>query len=165
MKKTIAFGADHAGFELKQILLEYVENLGYNVKDYGTYDTDSTDYPIYGKRVGEAIRQGQADLGILVCGTGIGISLAANKVPGIRAAAVSDPYSAEYSRRHNDANVLALGSRIVAAGLAEMLVKIWLDASFEGGRHQRRVDEILAQDAHDEHKFNQLVDSITNHKK
>lgn len=159
MKKTIAFAADHAGFELKEILIDYVKGLGYQTLNLGTYDKISTDYPIYGKKIGEAVSAGTADLGIAVCGTGIGIALAANKVAGVRAATVSDPYSAEFSRRHNDANILALGSRIVAPGLAEMLVKIWLDAEFEGGRHQRRVDEIIAEDNHDDAKFNALVDS------
>lgn len=159
MTKIIAFGSDHAGFELKETLKTYVASLGYEIKDYGTHNDDSTDYPIYGKRVGEAIRDHEADLGIAICGTGIGISLAANKVEGVRAAPVSDAFSAEYARRHNDANILAMGSRVVGPGLAEVLVKTFLDAEFEGGRHQRRVDEIKAEDARDDAEFEALVQS------
>lgn len=155
--EKIAFGADHAGYPLKQKLIPYVKTLGYQVADLGTDATDSTDYPIYGKKVGEAVAAHEFDLGIIICGTGIGISIAANKVPGVRAACVSELYSAEYSKKHNDANVLALGARVVDVELAKKIVKKWLNSSFDGGRHTRRVKEIIAEDRKDESAFKKLV--------
>lgn len=140
----IAFGCDHGGYDLKEVVIEFLESRDIEVLDFGTHSTASVDYPNYGKAVGEAVQSEEADLGIVICGTGIGISLAANKVDGIRAAVVSDTFSARMARMHNNANVLAFGSRVVGKGLAIDLVKAWLDSSFEGGRHKRRVDKIMA---------------------
>jgi len=140
----IAFGCDHGGYDLKEDVIEFLKSRGIEILDLGTYSTASVDYPDYGKAVGEAVQSKEADLGIVICGTGIGISLAANKVEGIRAAVVSDTFSARMARMHNNANVLAFGARVVGKGLAIDLVKSWLDTSFEGGRHERRVDKIMA---------------------
>lgn len=140
----IAFGCDHGGYDLKEDVIEFLKSRDIEVLDLGTYSTASVDYPDYGKAVGEAVQSKEADLGIVICGTGIGISLAANKVEGIRAAVVSDTFSARMARMHNNANVLAFGARVVGKGLAIDLVKSWLDTSFEGGRHERRVDKIMA---------------------
>lgn len=140
----IAFGCDHGGYDLKEDVIEFLKSRDIEVLDLGTYSTASVDYPDYGKAVGEAVQSKEADLGIVICGTGIGISLAANKVEGIRAAVVSDTFSARMARMHNNANVLAFGARVVGKGLAIDLVKAWLDTSFEGGRHERRVDKIMA---------------------
>jgi ribose 5-phosphate isomerase B len=140
----IAFGCDHGGYDLKEVVIEFLKSREIEVLDFGTHSTASVDYPNYGKAVGEAVQSKEADLGIVICGTGIGISLAANKVEGIRAAVVSDTFSARMARMHNNANVLAFGSRVVGKGLAIDLVKAWLDSSFEGGRHKRRVDKIMA---------------------
>ena len=140
----IAFGCDHGGYDLKEDVIEFLKSRDIEVLDFGTHSTTSVDYPNYGRAVGEAVQSKEADLGIIICGTGIGISLAANKVEGIRAAVVSDTFSARMARMHNDANVLAFGSRVVGKGLAIDLVKAWLDSSFEGGRHKRRVDKIMA---------------------
>jgi ribose 5-phosphate isomerase B len=140
----IAFGCDHGGYDLKEDVLAFLKSRDIEVLDFGTHSTESVDYPNYGKAVGEAVQSKEADLGIVICGTGIGISLAANKVDGIRAAVVSDTFSARMARMHNNANVLAFGSRVVGKGLAIDLVKAWLDSSFEGGRHKRRVDKIMA---------------------
>jgi len=140
----IAFGCDHGGYDLKEDVIEFLKSRDIEVLDFGTHSTASVDYPNYGKAVGEAVQSKDADLGIVICGTGIGISLAANKVKGIRAAVVSDTFSARMARMHNNANVLAFGSRVVGKGLAIDLVKAWLDSSFEGDRHKRRVDKIMA---------------------
>lgn len=140
----IAFGCDHGGYDLKEVVVEFLKSRDIEVLDFGTHSTASVDYPNYGRAVGEAVQSKEADLGIVICGTGIGISLAANKVDGIRAAVVSDTFSARMARMHNNANVLAFGSRVVGKGLAIDLVKAWLDSSFEGGRHKRRVDKIMA---------------------
>lgn len=140
----IAFGCDHGGYDLKEVVIEFLKSREIEVLDFGTNSTTSVDYPDYGRAVGEAVASKKADLGIVICGTGIGISLAANKVEGIRAAVVSDTFSARMARMHNNANVLAFGSRVVGKGLAIDLVKSWLDSSFEGGRHKRRVDKIMA---------------------
>ena len=140
----IAMASDHGGFALKEQLRQYVESLGHEVKDLGCYSADRADYPDYGVACGEAVVKGEADRGIVVCGTGIGISIAANKMKGIRACACSDTFSAKYTRLHNDANALCLGGRVVGAGLACELVDIFLSTEFEGGRHQRRVDLITA---------------------
>ncbi|AUJ31949.1 MULTISPECIES: ribose 5-phosphate isomerase B [Liquorilactobacillus] len=158
-KKKIAFGSDHVGLELKPAIIEYVKYLGYEVHDFGAFEKQRTDYPIYGKKVAEEVAKGNYDLGIVMCGTGIGIGLAANKVPGIRAAMVSEPYSAAFSRRHNNTNVLSMGSRVVGVELAKMIVKSWLDAQFEGGRHQRRIDELGAEDERNDEKFKLILNS------
>src|SRR3954471_18388416 len=140
----IALGADHAGFELKQKIKAHLEKQGIKVEDQGTGSTESVDYPDYAKRVGEAVAHKQADLGILVCGSGIGMAIAANKVPGIRAANVSTEYEAEKSREHNDANVVTIGSRILDEEKAFTIVDTFLKTQFAGGRHQQRVDKIAA---------------------
>ncbi|KRN99034.1 ribose 5-phosphate isomerase B [Companilactobacillus kimchiensis] len=154
--KKIAIGSDHVGYELKPTIIEYLKELGYEVKDFGTDSTKRTDYPIYGKKVGEVVASGEYDLGIVICGTGVGISLAANKVPGIRAVVCSEPYSAQLSRMHNNTNILAFGSRVVGPELAKMIVKTWLDASFIGGRHERRVDELGAIEDRDDKEFKDI---------
>lgn len=139
----IAMGNDHSALELKNIIKEFVESMGHEVIDLGTNSTESCDYPIYGEKVGRAVASGEADLGIAICGTGLGISLAANKVKGIRACVCSEPYTARLSRLHNNANVLAFGSRVVGSELAKMIVETWLEAGFEGERHARRVQMIM----------------------
>lgn len=138
----IALGSDHGGLELKNTIIEYLNEKGIELKDFGTYTKDSCNYPKYGELVAEAVAAGEYELGILVCGTGLGISLAANKVKGIRAACVSDVFSAKMSKAHNNANILSLGERVVGKGLALEIVENWLNTEFEGGRHQARVDLI-----------------------
>lgn len=140
----IAIAADHGGFELKDSMVEYIKSLGNEVVDLGTNSADSVDYPDYAKKVCEEIQQGKSDLGILICGTGIGMSLAANKFEGIRAACVSDVYSAKMSRNHNNANVLCIGARVIGDEVAKLIIKTFLENEFEAGRHQRRVDKIMA---------------------
>ena len=139
----IAIGNDHTAVDLKNTISDYLKELGYEVINLGTDSRESCDYPIYGEKVGRDVADGEADLGIAICGTGVGISLAANKVKGIRACVCSEPYTAKLSRMHNNSNVLAFGARVVGDELAKMIVKEWLDAEFEGGRHQRRVDMIM----------------------
>ena len=140
----IAIAADHGGFELKDSMVEYIKSLGNEVMDLGTNSADSVDYSDYAKKVCEEIQQGNSDLGILICGTGIGMSLAANKFEGIRAACVSDVYSAKMSRNHNNANVLCIGARVIGDEVAKLIIKTFLENEFEAGRHQRRVDKIMA---------------------
>lgn len=135
----IAVGSDHAGFELKQKIIEYLELIGEEFKDFGTYTAESVDYPVYASKVCNAVQTGECKFGILVCGTGVGMSMTANKYKGIRAAVCSDTYSAKMTRLHNDANILAIGSRVVGEGLALDIVKIFLETPFEGGRHSERV--------------------------
>ena len=144
----IAIGNDHTALEMKEAVKVYLEEKGYEVLDLGTNSTDSCDYPVYGEKVGRAVVDGEADLGIAICGTGVGISLAANKVKGVRACVCSEPYTAKLSRMHNDSNVLAFGARVVGVELAKMIVDEWLNASFEGGRHQRRVDMLMDIENH-----------------
>ncbi|BCG60460.1 ribose 5-phosphate isomerase B [Paenibacillus sp. URB8-2] len=138
----IAIASDHIGFELKPIISAYVEELGHELIDYGPHSAERTDYPKYAKLVAEALIGGQVDAGILICGTGVGISIAANKVRGIRAVVCSEPYTAQMSKRHNNTNILAFGSRVIGGELAKMIVKCWLEAEFEGGRHVDRVGMI-----------------------
>ncbi len=138
----IAIGSDHAGFALKQELVAHLENAGHQVDDLGTHSTDSVDYPEFGARVGRAVVAGEADFGVCVCGSGIGIGIAANKVAGVRAATVHDATSARFARQHNDANVACFGARFIGSQVATDAVDAFLAASFEGGRHQRRVDQI-----------------------
>ena len=140
----IAIGSDHGGFALKQDVMKHLDELGLAYKDYGTYTEDSCDYPVYGEAVARAVADGEAEKGIVICGTGIGISIAANKVKGIRAALCGDCFSAEYTRRHNDANVLAMGARVVGSGLALKIVDTFLTTEFEGGRHAKRIALIAA---------------------
>jgi len=138
----IAIGADHAGFELKEKIKQRLALQGINVQDEGTVSDESVDYPDFARKVGEDVANRKADLGVLVCGSGIGMSIAANKVPGVRAAHVTTEYEAQMSREHNDANVLAIGSRILKDDEAFAIVDKWLRTPFAGGRHQRRVDKI-----------------------
>lgn len=140
----IALGNDHVGMILLPDIMTYVEGLGHQAVHYGTAGTDRTDYPVYGKLVADAVASGECDLGILICGSGVGISIAANKVAGIRAVVCSEPYSAKLSRQHNNTNILAFGSRVVGSELAKMIVKEWLEAEFEGGRHGKRIEMIAA---------------------
>ena len=140
----IAIGNDHAGPELKREIMEYVKELGHEVINFGTDTSESCDYPVFGEKVGRAVAAGEADCGILICGTGAGISIAANKVPGIRAAVCSDATTARLVKQHNNANILAFGARIVGPELAKDMVKAYLEAEFMGGRHKERVDMIAA---------------------
>jgi ribose 5-phosphate isomerase B len=141
MAKTLIVGSDHAGLELKRELAGIAAQLGYEVVDIGATTTDSTDYPDYAHEVANAVARGEG-VGLLVCGTGIGMSMAANRHRGVRAAVCGDVFSALMARKHNDANVLCVGARVVGAGLATEILKAFLGASFEGGRHARRVDKI-----------------------
>lgn len=139
----IAIGSDHGGFELKQAIMAHLDKRGLEYKDFGTYDKASCDYPEYGKAVAHAVASGEYERGIIICGTGIGISISANKVPGIRAALCTDCFMAEATRLHNDANILALGGRVVGDGLALKIVDTFLDTPFsEGERHIRRIAQI-----------------------
>lgn len=136
----IAIGSDHGGYEYKEQIVGHLKKKGYECVDVGTYSTDSCDYPVIARAVTTKITTGEADRGILVCGTGIGMSIVANKVKGIRAALCGDTFSARASRAHNNSNVLCLGERVIGINLAMDIVDIWLESKFEGGRHQRRVD-------------------------
>lgn len=140
----IAIGSDHGGFELKGIIIEYLKSEGYEYTDFGTYDTNSVDYPDIAHKVCNAVTSNEAQLGILVCGTGIGMNMAANKHKGIRAAQCGDTFSAKMTRRHNDANVLTLGGRVVGPELAKEIVREFLTNKFEAGRHQTRVDKMMS---------------------
>lgn len=139
----IGIGNDHAALDMKLEIKEYIEAMGHEVVDYGTYTKDSCDYPLYGEKVGNAVASGEVDLGVLICGTGIGISLAANKVKGIRAAVCSEPFSAKMAREHNNANIIAFGARVIGIEIAKMIVDNFLNTEFAGGRHQRRVDLLM----------------------
>lgn len=139
----IAIGADHGGYELKQSVIKHLEERGIEYKDFGTYSGEAVDYPVIAEAVGKAIAAGEFERGILVCGTGIGMSMAANKVKGIRAACCSDTFSAKFTRLHNDANILCFGGRVVGAGLALEMVDAYLDAEFEGGRHEKRIKMLM----------------------
>ena len=145
----VALGADHAGFELKESVKRLLATQCIQVDDRGTHSLESVDYPDFARAVGEAVVRGQAGFGVLVCGTGIGMSVSANKIPGIRAAKADTEYEAEMARAHNNANVLCLGARVTDAATAEKLVRKFLETRFEGGRHQRRVDKIMAIERHD----------------
>ncbi len=136
----IAIGSDHGGFNLKETIKKHLEEKGYEVKDYGTYSTASCDYPVYAKAVAKSVAKGENDKGIIVCGSGIGVSIAANKVKGVRAALCHESHSAMLSRLHNNANVLCLGERITGESLALDIVDVWLKSEYEGGRHQKRID-------------------------
>ena len=144
---TISLGCDHGGYDLKEHIKAYLESKGHTVKDCGTDSKESCDYPLFGKAAAEAVADGTCQRGIVICTTGIGISISANKVKGIRCALCSDPLSAEMTRRHNDANMLAMGAGMIGKNMAERIVDVFLSAEFEGGRHQRRVDEITAIEA------------------
>jgi ribose 5-phosphate isomerase B len=138
----IAIGSDHGGYALKKEIMEHLTERGLAYKDFGTQSEESVDYPDYGEAVGRAVVSGECDRGIVICGTGIGISIAANKVRGVRCALCGDCFSAEMSRRHNNANVLAMGGRVLGVGLALKITDIYLDTPFDGGRHARRVGKI-----------------------
>lgn len=140
----IALGSDHAGFFLKEKVIAYLGQKGIEVEDMGPYNAERVDYPVYGKKVGEKVASGAVDKGIVICGSGIGISIAANKVKGIRAALCADPLSARLCREHNDANVLAMGARLIGETMALEIVDTFLNTDFQGGRHQQRIDLITA---------------------
>ena len=142
MKMAIA--CDHSALDLKAEVMNLLTARGIEYEDFGTYTTDSCHYPIFGARAAQAVADGRCDLGIVICGTGIGISMAANKVKGIRCALCSDTFSAKMTRIHNNSNMLALGARVIGVELAKEIVNAWLDAEFEGGRHQVRIDMITA---------------------
>ena len=138
----IALASDHGGFELKEKIYDYLLNKGYDITNFGTSTNDSCDYPIFAKKVCEAILNDNFDKGILICGTGIGMSITANRFKGIRAACLSDKYSAEMTRKHNNSNVLCFGARVISEQLAKEIVDIWLETEYEAGRHQKRIDMI-----------------------
>jgi ribose 5-phosphate isomerase B len=138
----VAFGCDHAGFELKEEIVSLIKELGHEVTDMGTFSKESVDYPDFAQKVARAVQQKECSMGVVICGTGIGVSIAANKVPKIRAALCTDAYMARMSRAHNDANVLALGSRVIGPGLARDIITAFLTTEFEGDRHKRRLDKI-----------------------
>ena len=139
----LAIGCDHAGYELKQEIIKHLEEKGIEYKDFGCYSEEAVDYPVYGKQVGHAVADGECEKGILICGTGIGISMAANKIKGVRAALCSDCFSAEATRLHNDANILAMGGRVVGTGLALKIVDTFLNTEFSGAeRHIARIRQI-----------------------
>ena len=140
----IALGCDHGGYGLKCEIVKLLEAKGYEYQDFGCYSTESCDYPEFGEAAARAVASGECDKGIVICTTGIGISIAANKVAGIRCAHCTDPLSAEMTRRHNDANVLALGAGLTGTNMALRMVEVFLNTEFEGGRHQRRVDQLNA---------------------
>lgn len=146
MSKTIAFGCDHGGFDYKKNVIDHLTSVGYTVIDCGCNSTESVDYPIYADAVCNTITEGKAELGILICGTGIGMSIAANKHKGIRAAACENTFSARATREHNNSNVLCLGARVIGVGLALDMIDLFVSTEFAGGRHQRRVDMLNALD-------------------
>ncbi|WP_199623624.1 ribose 5-phosphate isomerase B [Paenibacillus alkalitolerans] len=144
----IAIGADHAGYRLKAELLDFIRSLGHEVDDFGAHGPDSVDYPDFASAVCNKVISGEADRGILICGTGIGMSIAANKIPGIRCALVHDVFSAKATREHNDSNVLAMGERVVGPGLAQEIIGTWLAAQFsEGERHKNRIAKVTSLEA------------------
>jgi len=140
----IALGSDHAGFELKEDLRSYLAQMKIDALDLGTYSEDSVDYPDVAVKVAEMVAQGEVERGLLICGTGIGMSIVANRFAGVRAALCHDLYTARISREHNDANILALGGRLIGKGLAREILRVWLETEFQGGRHERRLNKIAA---------------------
>jgi ribose 5-phosphate isomerase B len=140
----LAIGNDHTAIDLKRTIMDHLTERGIEVVNVGCDSTESFDYPISGYRVGKLVASGEVDGGVLICGTGVGISLAANKVKGVRACVCSEPYSAALSKRHNNANIIAFGARVVGDELAKLIVDSWLDASYEGGRHERRVQMLMS---------------------
>lgn len=139
----IGIANDHTALEMKKDIIAYLESKGHEIVDYGTYSTESTDYPIWGEKVANAVASGEVEKGIAICGTGLGISLACNKVNGIRACVCSEPYTARYSRLHNNCNIICFGARVIGIEMAKMIVDEFFETEFEGGRHQRRVDMIM----------------------
>jgi ribose 5-phosphate isomerase B len=144
MIRLIALASDHVAIPLKEEIKALLDEMGLPYRDYGTLTDERTDYPIYGARAARAVASGECERGIILCGTGVGISLAANKIPGIRCVVCSDCYSAVLSRQHNDTNMLSMGARVVGVDLAKMIARLWLTTPFEGGRHQRRVEQLAA---------------------
>lgn len=144
-RNKVGFGSDHGGIELKDLLKTYVEEKGYEAVDYGTNSTKSVDYPVFGAKVASGIVSGEIEKGIICCGSGIGISIAANKFPGVRAALCHDYYGAQMSRMHNNANILAMGGRTTGIEIAKQMVDVWLETEFEGGRHEKRINQFDAQ--------------------
>lgn len=140
----VALGSDHAGFSLKEELKGLIQELGFEVRDFGSFSSDATDYPDIGFKVAEAVASGEFERGILICGTGIGMSIVANKVRGVRAALCHDTFSARAAAEHNDANILTMGARVIGPGLARDIVTTWLQGAFTGGRHAQRVGKIAA---------------------
>lgn len=140
----IAIASDHTAIELRQEIVQLVQELGHEVVEFGPPDPSRADYPVYGRAAAESVAAGDSDRGIVICGSGIGISIAANKVNGIRCVVCSEPYSAVLSRNHNNTNVLAFGARVIGSEMAKMITRMWLEAEFEGGRHQRRVNQLGA---------------------
>ena len=138
----IAIGSDHAAYEFKMLIMDYITSKGHQVQDFGTHSLERVDYCDYGFIVGEAVASGEFDRGVITCGTGVGISIAANKVKSIRCVVCSEPYSAKLSREHNDTNILSLGARVVGIEVAKMIVDEWLNTAFEGGRHAERIKKI-----------------------
>ena len=143
-KDVIALASDHAGLPLKREIEKLLDEKGLAWKDFGTDSTERCDYPVMAERAARAVASGECSRGILFCGTGVGIGIAANKIRGIRCVTCSEPYSAKLSRRHNDTNMLAMGARVIGVELAQMIVEVWLETEFDGGRHQRRIDQIAA---------------------
>lgn len=139
----ISLGCDHGAYDLKEHLKDHLTQLGHEVVDCGTYSTDSCDYPVFAKAAAEKVASGECERGIVMCTTGIGISISANKVKGVRCALCSEPLSAEMTRRHNDANMLAMGAALIGRNMADRIVDVFLNTEFEGGRHQRRVDLMM----------------------
>ncbi|MCI6703891.1 MAG: ribose 5-phosphate isomerase B [Bulleidia sp.] len=139
----IGIANDHTALEMKKDIIAYLESKGHEIVDYGTDSTESTDYPIWGEKVANAVASGEVEKGIAICGTGLGISLACNKVNGIRACVCSEPYTARYSRLHNNCNIICFGARVIGIEMAKMIVDEFFETEFEGGRHQRRVDMIM----------------------
>jgi ribose 5-phosphate isomerase B len=138
----IGIGTDHVGFAYKKEISDYLKDLGHEVVDYGTYSTERTDYPIWGSKVARELVAGNIERGVLICGTGVGISLSANRFQGVRAVVCSEPYTAKLARAHNNANIIAFGSRVIGIELAKMIVEVFLTTEYEGGRHQQRIDEL-----------------------
>jgi len=143
----IAIAADHGGYGLKEQIKQKLDSMGLTYQDFGTDSEASVDYPDYGIQVAEGIARGEFDRGILICGTGLGMSIVANKVPGVRCALLHDTFSAKATREHNDTNVMAMGARVIGPGLAEEIVEIWLTTEFAGGRHAQRLDKVAAIEA------------------
>ena len=147
MSKPVALAADHGGYELKEAIRKHLDEIGVAYKDFGSYTGEACDYPDMAEAACRAVVAGECDKALLFCGTGVGISMSANKIRGIRACCCSDAFSAEYTRRHNDANALCMGGRVVGPGLGVYLVDLFLNTPFEGGRHQRRIDKMMALEA------------------
>jgi ribose 5-phosphate isomerase B len=157
LPKRIAIGSDHVGYELKNVIKAYLAELGIECLDLGAFSGDRTDYPLYAGQVTRSVVSREADRGILICGTGVGMAIAANKVAGIRAVVCSEPYTAALSRQHNNTNVLALGARVVGTDLACLIVKSWLEAEYEGGRHASRLEMIARLESEGQDEKGQLT--------